>query len=99
MFEVSFIEFGAWSQGLIFLKDLVILVCAHFYIGDSLLLCEYPYQNPSSLLGGGSWGVLPRGCVHTLLFWKWGFAVLSGDGSPRPSPACCPRMMPRPRGG
>lgn len=38
MFEVSFIEFGALSQGLIFLKYLVILVCAHFYIGDSWLL-------------------------------------------------------------
>ena len=34
MFEVSFIEFGARSQGLIVLKYLVILVCARFYIGD-----------------------------------------------------------------
>ena len=70
MFEVSFIEFGALSQGLIFLKYLVILVCAHFYIGDSWLLCEYSFQNPSSLLGEGSWGVLPKGGVHMLLFWK-----------------------------
>ena len=70
MFEVSFIEFGAGSQGFIVLKYLVILVCARFYIGDSLLLCEYSYQNPSSLLGGGSWGMLPRGGVHVILFWK-----------------------------
>lgn len=34
MFEVSFIEFGARSQGLIVLKYSVILVCARFYIGD-----------------------------------------------------------------
>lgn len=99
MFEVSFIEFGAQSQGLIVLKYLVILVCAHFYIADSLLLCEYSYQNPSSLLGGGSWGVLPMDGIHMLLFWKWGLAVLSGDDSPCPSPVCCPHMMPRPRGG